>query len=745
MAVVDPYSPCPCGSGEKFKWCCHKVEGYAERAQRLADNGQIDAALGALDEGLRKAPDNPWLSVRKALILARRDEAEPAKEILRRVIQRRPTHVGAQGLLIRLVIQTEGPAVGAGQLQQALAAVKPEHRAGLAILAELIGAMMVEEGKIPAAVAHLELARGLNPDDEASEADSSLRMVEANNSFSSWLRNPYRLSPVPEGVDEEKRRRFAEALEWADQGLWSPAAAAFDALSAEGTPESDRNLGLCRLWLGDERGAVEALRRYTHWTGATPDNVDLEALCQVIAPPGEDERVMLLQWIWPVRDREALLRALRADDRVHDDGHEEAEADDPDSFEADHFLLLDRPQPAPSAVSGPGDVARVQGRLLVGQEIVALEAFDDGRLDPLAARFRELAGEAIPPAHPRTKFVGRSTRSALALQSEWILPEGIEPPEAQRLNREERRRIVMELWPQTPMPYLGGRTPRQAGLDGDAQLPLRAAICQFELGIDFFDQGLDLGVLRRELKVDPEPEIDPETVEVDRVHLARLHRLPAGRLDDKRLVDLFAIAHRYLMPKAIENAARALIERPAILDGEQGPPRFVVYSDLANLAMSRGERAEAFDWLARGRSGEPGPLRAPNAPRWDMLEVRLHARVDPPEQWVPMLSAAMDRHQDTAAGTVILSNLMDMGLVRLVAHPDRPGEVIPDTRMLQGLLARYGPRITTASGQLGVTAARGGIWTPGSEAGGPAGVWTPGASSAPEAGVDKPKLIIPGR
>ena len=68
MALVDPYSPCPCGSGQKFKWCCQKVEAFAERAERLYEGGQIDAALGTLDEGLRKVPDNPWLLVRKALI-----------------------------------------------------------------------------------------------------------------------------------------------------------------------------------------------------------------------------------------------------------------------------------------------------------------------------------------------------------------------------------------------------------------------------------------------------------------------------------------------------------------------------------------------------------------------------------------------------------------------------------------------------------------------------------------------------
>ncbi len=72
MAGVEPYSPCPCGSGQKFKWCCHKVESFADKAQRLFEGGQTDAAIKVLDEGLRKEPGNPWLLTRKAIMQIRR-------------------------------------------------------------------------------------------------------------------------------------------------------------------------------------------------------------------------------------------------------------------------------------------------------------------------------------------------------------------------------------------------------------------------------------------------------------------------------------------------------------------------------------------------------------------------------------------------------------------------------------------------------------------------------------------------
>src|SRR5258708_33452483 len=158
MPAVDPYAPCPCGSGEKFKWCCQKVEAYAERAQRLHENGQIEAALDALDEGLQKQPDNTWLLVRKAIILCGDSKLEPAKAILQRVVARSPGHIGAHSLLVRVMLETEGPQAGAEQLQQALSGSPPENRAGLALMVQYVGVELTDAGDIPAALKHLELA-----------------------------------------------------------------------------------------------------------------------------------------------------------------------------------------------------------------------------------------------------------------------------------------------------------------------------------------------------------------------------------------------------------------------------------------------------------------------------------------------------------------------------------------------------------------------------------------------------------
>jgi len=105
MALVDPYAPCPCGSGEKFKWCCQKAESFAERSLRLYDNGQHDLALEALDEGLRKEPENSLLNIRKALILSSEGKPELARPLLEGVVRRLPQHSAAQSLLVRIDLE----------------------------------------------------------------------------------------------------------------------------------------------------------------------------------------------------------------------------------------------------------------------------------------------------------------------------------------------------------------------------------------------------------------------------------------------------------------------------------------------------------------------------------------------------------------------------------------------------------------------------------------------------------------
>jgi tetratricopeptide (TPR) repeat protein len=396
MAAVDPYAPCPCGSGQKFKWCCHKVESYAEKAHRLFEGNQIDAAVGALDEGLRKAPGNPWLTVRKALYLIRKERTDEAVPILEALLREHPEHVGAQGLMIRLKASREGAVAAASQLQHALEHVTPELRAALQPAVQLIGASLGQMGHAPAALAHLDLAvEMMGGEEEMSPTLASLiRAIRGNVAVSPWLRDRDRLGPAPDGLDGETRERFEQALGWAAEGLWDRAGAAFELLAADGVGAAERNLGFCRLWVGDDRGASEALRRYADALGATEEAVDLEALCQLIAPAGRGDMVDRVRWIWTLRDREMMLQALRSSDRVETVGTAPLNLEEPEGPQVEAFDLLDRPKLRAGEI--PDDarmVPRLVGEVLVRALDVAGRPGRPG--DPARASEEPEAGQGV--------------------------------------------------------------------------------------------------------------------------------------------------------------------------------------------------------------------------------------------------------------------------------------------------------------------------------------------------------------
>jgi tetratricopeptide (TPR) repeat protein len=747
MAAVEPYSPCPCGSGQKFKWCCHKVESYADKAQRLYEGGQAEAAIKALDEGLKKEPGNPWLLTRKAVMQIRQGEPEPAKATLRQVLHKNPKHFGALVLLTRCVLETEGPVSGARNFQQVLAAIEDDRRPQLAGLARVVALLLAEARHFPAALKHLELVILLGDPEQA--AAPAIRSIEGNAGISPWLKDRFELATTPPHLADDAKRSFETALVLTSQGLWAEAATTFERLAA-GEPggEADYNLGVCRLWLGDDSGAVGPLRRRSRQLGGSIEAVDLEALLQQIEPIHPDDRVEHVQLTWPLRNRDALLASLRSKVDIFDEGHAPLDPDDPESPEVDSFALLDRP--AIDKHDGKGltadQIPKILGRVSISGEIVALETHDDGRVDSLGDRFTALAGSAIAPAHPRTKVLGEDARSYLALAWEWLYPTGIDPAEATRLDLEQQVRVLRDIWPATPMPYLGFRTPEKAAKDGNAVIPLRAALCRYEQDHELERAGLDFAVLRTRLKVPPEPAIDPSTVDLARLSLSRLAEVPVDRLDDDRLVLFYRRARRAMIADAMEAAARAIVARPTLF--EKGQVESVsVYTDLASLATGKGLKEEAQSWLQQGRQADSPSRKGPNAPLWDMIEVRLKARSDRPEVWVPELAIVLERYaQDPNANQVILMNLVELGLVRISPNPDNPEDILLDSRPLQAVLAEYGPRVTTASGRLGVSATKPDLWTPGGPASGAGGaLWTPGSAAGNQPPGDKPKLIIPGR
>jgi tetratricopeptide (TPR) repeat protein len=752
MATADPYASCPCGSGEKYKFCCQKVEKHAARCHELIENGQFDAARKAIDEGLKAVPGNSWLLTHKALLLLDDGQKTEGLAILREVVRDHPGNRTAQTALIQELGVADQSIEMAAQFQAALDHVSADQRAPLLSLATQVGSFLARAGQIPAAIKHLDLALSFHREDpvESTRTRDLLRSLLSSPGLSLWLRNPYALHPAPEGLAEPEKKAFQSAIELANDGRWRAAAQAFETLlSSPGRLVVLRNAAICRLWFGDSDTTYRLLRQYVQEAGPTVDAIDLEGLRQIILPSRSTPKVDELHLMWTLRDRDGLLRRLRENDRVIEEGDEEIERESGSepAFAVTAFALLDRPRPTEI----PADIhafPRIVGRALVGQELAVLETYDDGRLESLTDTFTRLAGPCIPPAQPRTRKIESVPRFELALQSTLWLPEDQTPEQQRQYRMLELRRILTEVWPDTPLPYLDGKTPREAGGDPRYRIALRASLMRLEQEQGGAARHEAVAELRALLHLEPEPELDPTGLDIRKQHVSRLRSLPLARLDDTQIEQVYALCHLFLLQSLLGAIAHEVIRRPTLLDSPR-IGRVRPYRDLATVASLDEDHAQAHAWIHQGREADPD-ARGIHAVEWDLAQLDLLMAHEPPENWVPVLAGILELYRGkTDATSTILSTLLGLGLVQARPDPANPRRILIDTQLLENLVAQYGPRITTADGTLGISATRGGIWTPEAERAGAGqtsggGIWTPGSGPAPTPG-DKPRIILPGQ
>src|SRR5208282_5341296 len=339
---------------------------------------------------------------------------------------------------------------------------------------------------------------------------------------------------------------------------------------------ADHNLGLCRLWLGDDDAAIAALRRWIAREGPTTRAVDLEIVCQLIDESTDKEPIVQVQLTWPLRDRSALSQILEREAAIVAGERRHLDPEDDESPQVACFHWLDRPRIEARTDLARPEIPLIQADVLLGPDTVVLEAHDDGRLN------------------------GQVDRTEHAMGWRWYLPPDLPDREKRRLTREQIAHLITTAWPETPLRQLGGRSPVQAGRAGNSEVPLRAAVLVLEFSGDRLGDEVDWTRLRSRLSISPEPPIDLETVDIDRIPLGRLALIPLPRLDDDRLVEFYLRAHEWGLVDLVLRAAHEIVGRPHLSSSSKLDVR-ILYADLAMESTEQRDRAGALEWIRRGR------------------------------------------------------------------------------------------------------------------------------------------------
>src|SRR6516162_1644751 len=261
---TDPYSPCPCGSGKKFKWCCQPIHEQIAKVYAMDEAGQHEAALRAMNAVVAEHPANAEAWGRMAQLLFQNEKPEEAETTLQKAFDLFPNYPFGFFLKARFRLY-EGEIAGALVLLRKSAEYYDTNARD--ILAQIYIEIFDCEMKLNhpiAARAAAELAARFNPNNDNLRQGIHSVFGKDNPNLPACARQMYAFKTLPASAGPQRRAAWDAALKTASTGKLSDAVKAFEHLTQGDAVEAAAwyNLALSQAWSGNNQAAVSALESY---------------------------------------------------------------------------------------------------------------------------------------------------------------------------------------------------------------------------------------------------------------------------------------------------------------------------------------------------------------------------------------------------------------------------------------------------------------------------------------------------
>jgi hypothetical protein len=613
--AVDPYAPCPCGSGKKLKFCCADLAADIEKIDKLAASDQPHAALVHVEKLLAKDPDRASLLDIRAMLELSMHEFAAAEKTLHHFLAKHPDNAAAHAQAAILAASNGDTKTAVARLQDAL------ERTGDAVPARVfeaiggVGHALLLAGQVVAARAHLLLYAGMAPQGDNRAIELLLRL-NLQGGLPILLRENLLLAEAPAGM--RNKAAFDEALRLARRGQWRRAEAEFAKLldPAAPPPEVLYNLAVVCGWQACDAEMAQGLHHYAKLDVPQDDAVEAEALAQLIDPTLEDPTLESVRITYPVLDEDLATERLAGDRRI------ELYELDPETLDEEEttrprstHILLDRPPQRSGAELKLDEAPNVVAFLsLYGKRTdrgARLEATTDRgpESDQAARLIAEILDDAVGPEES-SEVVGEKSRSDAALSWRWRLPDDTPPELRRKLLHERRRQAILDEWTAAPRAALGGLSPQDAAAKPELRIPLMASVLIVEqAAIDPQEREL-FQELRDKLGLPRAETIDGASIGWDHLPLVRMARVDYRTVPDEPLVQAFNRAAMSGAGVATLAAAREIVSRESIVDGADAAYRQLIRSEPdPDRALQWADEAKARAARHNKPSGEWALLR----------------------------------------------------------------------------------------------------------------------------------------
>jgi tetratricopeptide (TPR) repeat protein len=623
----DPYAPCPCGSGKKFKWCCQPIHEEIAEIFGMDEGGQHEAAQLAMDALVAKHADNPEAWGRKAQLLFQNEKPEESEKALDKAFELFPNYPFGFFLKARFRLY-EGEIGGALLLLRKAA----EHYDPTAadILAQIYVEIFDCEMKLNhpiAAHAAAELAIRFSPANENLRQGIVAVFGADNPNLPASARQGYVFHGLPATASPERRETWAAALKTTATGKLTDAVRAFEQLTQGDNVEAAAwyNLALSHAWLGNNQPAVDALDKYVAAETDEARAAQGWALAEVLrfGQGMEDQADTVEHTIaFGVRDPKAFVGELGELERAGLlTGTRVNEQEGVLSS-----IILETPGPALTPELEARQNLKPAAYVALMANFVRLWNTRKEPLEAVFERLKQKLGELIVHA----QVVRGPARFLEALSEGVSFPRNaLNQEEAQQRVREGFEKFFEEAWILKPLKSLGNVPPVDAAGHGNLRKKLRGvvqflrecgAVTKYPYDFDRLERKLGLA----EAVGQPAATTGgPGQLDIASLGAAELAGLNADTLDTPQLDQVFQAALKLDHKDIAGRFAALLIERPAYAER---PDRFPLHQLLINQAVAQGSLDAALDYLNAGEADDCKNNDGKRRNEYELRRAQLHAR-----------------------------------------------------------------------------------------------------------------------
>ncbi|MES2792782.1 MAG: hypothetical protein V4719_24425 [Planctomycetota bacterium] len=645
--ALEPYDPCPCGNGKKFKFCCQPIIEELKAVERLIAEKQPKQALLAAEKLEPEHSMNPLLLRNKIMALLMLERHEEAHTLILQCQQANPQDPYGYYFDIRWHLYFSSWESTRPLVEGHLSFIG-EKNPGLAYqLAIEIVDDLLNNGYFMAVWRYLfDALLWARNEEDARYVMSAFHELNKSNDIPLPFRNLYQLRALPE--NQPNQAEFVEAMQLASTRNWNKSAQLFEALSEKDPhqPVLSFNAGLCYAWSGDLAAAAELLGRAGDDLPDFEAAVELETLAQLHDQQLPEEQVPLRTYRYRVQTVSRLLSQLDQEPRLHRQPLPPSRPDT-DRPPAAIYVLLDRPRD-----SGTPDeldsLPLTIGTVMILDEVRDPSAPGELYLRSLSPTFSDAEHELLVRAAGEQIDVTPAEGWGLlksddglpgdiaSLNFNVVPPKGLRRSEILKLISAYAKHVVYDQWTQLPLASLDGLTPAAAARDPELHLPVCAAINVLASVTETANYALDVDDLRQRLALPAvQPLVCNSVEELKKSSIQDCLRLSFTEVPPEVLREAFPML---ASTRAIHPLRRLLT---AIYDREVTIPEFDVAA-VCRMACSLAIRVLDLDaaqmWCDRGRAasqrvGADLMARAD----WDLNDLEVAALANNEEKVVEIL------------------------------------------------------------------------------------------------------------